>query len=67
MSQQWDYLVEEIKTADANGISQIINELAGYGWELVSVNPPLHYFKRAKQRQSKEVEGQDEVYGLREA
>ena len=65
MSQQWEYLVEEIRTIDPRGLSETINNLATYGWELISVNQPFHYFKRAQANTAKPV--QDEVYGLREA
>jgi hypothetical protein len=52
-------------TIDPRGLSETINNLATYGWELISVNPPFHYFKRAKESTARRV--QDEVYGLREA
>ncbi len=66
MSEQWEYRVIEVRTIDANGIMQIISPLGEEGWELVSVNPPLYHFKRAKRNAEPEQPEQDEVYGLRE-
>lgn len=65
VSDKWEYRVEEIRTVDAGGTTQIINKLAEDGWELVAVSTPLHYFRRAKAH-SPQPE-QDERYGAREA
>lgn len=65
MSRNWEYLVEEIRTADAGGTAQIINKLADDGWELVAVSRPVHYFRRAKIPVP--LPEQDERYGAREA
>jgi hypothetical protein len=69
MSQKFEYLVREFKTVDAGGMTQCVNKLAEDGWELISVNPPLHYFKRDTEEQTVEREQaeQDEVYGQRQA
>jgi hypothetical protein len=70
MSQKWEYLVEEIRTVDARGLTATINNLAAHGWELMSVNPPLHYFKRPKEEKKEDAaksEEQDEVYGFRQS
>ena len=48
MSQKWEYFVEEMKTADAGGLAQVINKRAEDGWELVTVSSPHLYFKRAR-------------------
>lgn len=65
MSKVWEYRVDEIRTVDAGGTTQILNHLAEDGWELVAVCPPLHYFKRAKTHTPPSE--QDERYGAREA
>jgi len=48
VSENWEYRVEEIRTVDAGGMTQVLNKLAEDGWVLVAVSPPLHYFRRAK-------------------
>ena len=64
MSQNWEYLVKEIKTADAGGTALIINKVAEEGWELLFVSPPLHYFRRATKPTPPQE--QDDRYGARE-
>ncbi len=50
-NQKWEYAVQEFITADADGLQVLVNKFVEEGgWELVSVNLPLHYFKRAKVR-----------------
>lgn len=67
MSQRWDYAVEEFRTVDAGGLTQLVNDRAQYGWELISVNPPFHYFRRKKEgATAMEQPEQDEVYGARQ-
>ncbi|SRR6266849_441318 len=61
MSQKWEYLVEEIKTADAGGTALIINKVAEESWELLFVCPPLHYFRREKKPTPPQE--QDDQYG----
>ena len=66
MSQKWEYSVQEIKTADVGGITQCVNNLAADGWELILVNPPLYYFKRAKESETPEVDEVQERLNPRE-
>ncbi len=50
-SQQWEYSVQSYAGYDAGKIEAAVNKYVEEGgWELVSVNLPLHYFKRAKVR-----------------
>ena len=45
-NQKWEYAVQEFRTADAGGLQASVNKFVKEGgWELVSVNLPLHYFK----------------------
>jgi hypothetical protein len=48
MSQKGEYLVQDFRTLDVGGITQYVQKLAENGWELLSVNPPLHYFRHSK-------------------
>jgi hypothetical protein len=48
MSQKGEYLVRDFRTADPGEITKCAKKLAENGWELVSVNPPLHYFRHSK-------------------
>jgi hypothetical protein len=43
---KWEYFVKEIKTTDANGITQHLMELGEKSWELVAVQNGLYYFKK---------------------
>ena len=50
-NQKWEYAVQEFITADADGLQVLVNKFVEEGgWELVSVNLPLHYFKRLEPR-----------------
>lgn len=63
--QEWEYRVEQVKTLDADELTQIINKRAEDGWEFVSADAPFLYFRRIKQSGSPPPE-QDPDFGLRE-
>ncbi len=49
--QQWEYTVQSFPGSDATHIQAALKAFldSDPGWELVSVNLPFHYFKRAIQ------------------
>jgi predicted urease superfamily metal-dependent hydrolase len=52
--RKWEYAVQEFRTVDAGGLQAAINKFVeDGGWELVSVNPPVYYFKRARPPEAK--------------
>jgi hypothetical protein len=46
---KWKYLVKEIRSVDANGTTQVLNELGENGWELIAVRDTFYFFKKPEQ------------------